>query len=280
VSYEFFAFFGLKPVAGRFFSDSRPADIMPADPDAPVQGAVVLNQTAVRVLGFASPQDAIGESTSMNEKTGAPVEIIGVVPDFAFDAVHKVVPPTIYYTGRDPHIATWVRIEGASAPETLKAIDKLWRQVGSPLPSMRDFLDHHIAGFYEDITRQGALFSVFAAAAVAIAALGLFGLAAFTAEHRTKEIGIRKAMGASRRDVVRLLVWQFTKPVLWANALAWPTAYFIMRRWLEGFAYHIDLEPWIFVAASALALRIAVITVVGHALLVARAQPVAALRYE
>ena len=87
-------------------------------------------------------------------------------------------------------------------------------------------------------------------------------------------------MGANRADVLRLLLWQFTKPVLWANVIAWPAAYFIMKRWLEGFAYHLDLELWIFLAASALALVIAVATVIGHALLVARSRPVEALRYE
>src|SRR5262249_14967393 len=128
--------------------------------------------------------------------------------------------------------------------------------------------------------RQSALFAAFASIAVLTACLGLFGLSAFTAEQRTKEIGIRKSMGATRRDILRLILWQFAKPVLWANLIAWPVAYVVMRRWLEGFAYHVDLAPWMFLAASALALSIAVLTVIGHALLVARSQPVAALRYE
>ncbi len=280
VSSDFFAFFGLKTVAGRFFAEGRSADVMPSDQDAAIQGAVVLNETAVRLLGFASPEDAVGKFTSLNEKTGAPSEIIGVVEDFAFDAVHKVVPAIVYYTGRDPLFSTWVRIDGARAPETLNAIDQLWRQVGTPLPPAHDFLDQRIAGFYADITRQGTLFAVFAAAAVAVAVLGLFGLTLFTAEQRTKEIGIRKSMGATRRDILALLLWQFAKPVLIANLIAWPVAYYFMKRWLEGFAYHIDLSPWMFLAASALALVIAVTTVIGHALLVARAQPVTALRYE
>ena len=113
-----------------------------------------------------------------------------------------------------------------------------------------------------------------------IAALGLFGLSAHSAEQRTKEIGIRKAMGASRTDVLRMLLWQFAKPVLWANLIAWPAAGYLMHRWLQGFAHHVDLDPLIFVAASAVALVIALATVAGHALLVARAKPVAALRYE
>ncbi len=119
-----------------------------------------------------------------------------------------------------------------------------------------------------------------AGVALFVAALGLFGLSAFTVEQRTKEIGVRKALGAARADILRLMLWEFTKPVLWANLIAWPAAYLFARRWLSGFTYHIDVELWVFVAASLLALAIAMLTVIGHALLVARAQPVAALRYE
>src|SRR6266576_2228987 len=105
---------------------------------------------------------------------------------------------------------------------------------------------------------------MFAGVAVVIASLGLLGLAVFTAERRTREIGLRKVMGASRADILRFLGWQFARPVLWANLLAWPLAWFGMRRWLEGFAYHVDLNPLVFLAASLLALVIALVTVCGH----------------
>ena len=117
-------------------------------------------------------------------------------------------------------------------------------------------------------------------ALICIACLGLFALAAFTTERRTKEIGVRKAMGAGASDVVRLLLWQFTKPVLWANLIAWPLAFWAMDHWLHGFAYRVDLPPWLFLAASALAVLIAWATVSTHAWLVARGKPSAALRYE
>jgi len=113
-----------------------------------------------------------------------------------------------------------------------------------------------------------------------IAALGLLGLAVFTAERRTREIGLRKVMGASRWDILRFMGWQFARPVLWANLIGWPLAYLCMRRWLDGFAYHIDLSLIVFLAASAMALLIALLTVSGHALLVARTSPAEALRYE
>jgi putative ABC transport system permease protein len=142
------------------------------------------------------------------------------------------------------------------------------------------FLSQRVNDLYADIQRQSAIFSVFAGVAVVIASLGLLGLAVFTAERRTREIGLRKVMGASRWDILRFLGWQFARPVLLANLIAWPLAYLFMRRWLEGFAYHVDLSPFVFVAASALALIIALATVSGHALLVARTRPVEALRYE
>jgi putative ABC transport system permease protein len=133
---------------------------------------------------------------------------------------------------------------------------------------------------YSDIQRQSAIFSAFSAVAVAIGSLGLLGLAVFTAERRTREIGLRKVMGASRWDILRLLGWQFTRPVLLANLIAWPLAYVFMRHWLDGFAYHIALSPLVFVGASVLALAIALLTVSAHAVLVARAPPTEALRYE
>jgi putative ABC transport system permease protein len=113
-----------------------------------------------------------------------------------------------------------------------------------------------------------------------IAALGLFGLSAQSVEQRTKEIGIRKAIGASRADVLRMLLWQFARPVLWANVIAWCVAGYLMHRWLQGFVSHVDLDPLVFLGAGVAALAIALATVVSHALLVARTKPATALRYE
>jgi putative ABC transport system permease protein len=127
---------------------------------------------------------------------------------------------------------------------------------------------------------QGGFIAVCALIAVSIACLGLFALSAFTAERRTKEIGVRKAMGASSADILKLLLWQFTKPVIWANLIAWPAAFFVLRWWLSSFAYHVAVAPWSFAAAGLAALAIAWATVLAHALNVARARPVAALRYE
>ena len=124
------------------------------------------------------------------------------------------------------------------------------------------------------------MLAICAGLAIFIACIGLFALAAFTTERRTKEIGVRKAMGASTVDVVRLLLWQFARPVLWANLIAWPAAWWVMSRWLQGFAYRVGLSPWLFAGATALAVMIALATVSYQSLAVARAKPVSALRYE
>jgi len=284
----FFEFYGLTPIAGRIL-DGRASD---QTPGGAVPPTVVINEAAVSKFGFASPQEAIGQTLVLRRETSPPSQIVGVVGDFAADTIRNPVEPTIFYISPGEHVGIGaggqkyergllsVRLVGAQVPETLEEIDRLWKQLGPPQPISRYFLKQWIQTHMADVSRQQTLFAIAAGVAIFIALLGLFGMSVFVAEHRTKEIGIRKAMGATRRDILGILLRQFTKPVLWANIIAWPASYLIMRRWLEGFAYHIELSPWIFLTASALALVIAVATVIGHALTVARAQPVSALRYE
>jgi putative ABC transport system permease protein len=142
------------------------------------------------------------------------------------------------------------------------------------------FLNQMMNELYADIQRQAQLFAGFSIIAIVVAALGLLGLAFFTAERRTREIGVRKCMGASRMDILRFISWQFARPVLLANLVAWPVAWYFMNRWLQGFAYHVELGVAAFLLSSGLALAIALVTVSGHAILVARARPATALRYE
>jgi len=172
-----------------------------------------------------------------------------------------------------------VRLIGSQVPEALAAIDAAWSQIVYTSIHRR-FLSQRLQDIYSDIVLQGTAISLGAGLAGVIGALGLFALSAHSAAQRTKEIAIRKAMGARRRDILVLLTWQFAKPVLWANVIALPFAWFFMHRWLEGFAYHVSLTPLTFLEAGAIALGIALATVAGHALLVARTKPVEALRYE
>jgi putative ABC transport system permease protein len=280
----FFELYGLKPLAGRFFSRERAAEnSIKAEGDEFV-GPVVINEAAVREFGFASPAAAIGQSIlhspGPHTTRADSSPIIGVVPDFPVTSVHDPVNATIFHTGTGLFLILSVKLTGERVPETLAQIDRLWKQLGEPYPIKRQFVERYVQDQYAADIRQGTMYTGFAFVALFIACLGLFGLSAFTAEQRTKEIGIRKAMGAGRGEMVRMLLWQFTRPVLWANLIAWPAGYYVMSRWLDGFAYRIDLQLWMFVAAGGVAVTIAWLTVSVHAFAVARARPVEALRYE
>ena len=167
-----------------------------------------------------------------------------------------------------------------SVPEALTAIDRIWHGFEPSLAINRHFLNDDFERQFLADEQQGRIFGIFVGIAIVIAAMGLFGLAAFSTERRTKEIGIRKVFGAKSRDLVFLLLWQFSIPVLIANLIAWPVAYYYLHHWLEGYAYRISLNPLYFVGAGLVALVIAWITVIAHTAHVARANPVHALRYE
>ncbi|MFC3080511.1 ABC transporter permease [Phenylobacterium terrae] len=293
VDYGLLELFGVEPLAGRFFDRNRPSDAVErADAYPPV----VINETAMRKLGFASPEQAVGKTISWHglwddslrdrrdwDPTARPSEIIGVAPDFTFGSMRSTIQPTLFSMSRHKpplSVALAVKLDGQSTPETLAAIDRLWKRYGGGRPILRVFADQFTMRLYIDTLTQGATIALAAIIALSIACLGLFALSAYTTERRTKEIGIRKAMGASSVDVLKLLVWQFTKPVLIANLIAWPVAWMAMNSWLNGFAYRVDVAPWTFAAAAGAALLIAWATVVFHALKVARAKPVGALRYE
>jgi putative ABC transport system permease protein len=295
VDVGFFEMHGLKPLAGRFFDAARGQDmVLERTGDGPAnQPAVVLNQTAARRLGFRTPQDAIGKiiswgrwsamwSSGDRNKTPplSPSEVIGVVPDFTLESIRSPIAPQLYYVDPGDCRFMVVKLDGRRMPETLKAIRQAWRATGHERPLPLAFENQVVQDLYKDVIVQGVAIAICAGLAIFIACLGLFALAAFTTERRTKEIGVRKAMGASTFDVVRLLLWQFTQPVLWANLIAWPLAWLAMRRWLDGFAYRVDLPAWLFLAAAAAAVAIAWLTVSLHSWLVARARPVTALRYE
>ena len=291
VDLGYFEMHGLKPVAGRFFARDRGEDMVldrpGAGPDS--QPSVVVNESGVRQLGYKRPQDAIGRSLTWARWSAATTpgafpplrrsQIVGVVKDFTLGTIRTPIDPTLYFV--DPQARYVVaQLDGAQLPETLPAIDRLWKRTGHSRPIVRMFESQSVQELYRDVVVQGVAIAVCAGLAILIACLGLFALAAFVTERRTKEIGVRKAMGATTLDVVRLLVWQFTQPVLWANLIAWPLAWWAMDRWLHGFAYRVDLPIWLFLAASAGAVVIAWLTVSVHAWLVARSRPVLALRYE
>ena len=173
-----------------------------------------------------------------------------------------------------------VRYENADPAAVRRGIAEAWRRLIPQAPLEAALANEEVAELYGVDARRGQAFAGFALLAIVVACLGLFGLAAFTAERRTKEIGIRKVFGARVRDIVRLLAWQFSKPVIIANLVAWPVAWWMMRDWLNGFDARIALTPGPFLLAGLLALVIAIGTVAGHAIRVARLSPIHALRYE
>jgi putative ABC transport system permease protein len=283
---------GLKLLAGRWFDRNRPMDDatfnLPLQKDQEIAYAkrgvnVVLNEYAVRKLGFKSPQDAIGKvvhSELFEPGTGmVDINIIGVVGDSRFRSVRTPIDPIMF---SDQHKGPgWMIIRYRGDPATVEAaVERQWKQMSSDVPFQAKFSEDVMRELYKAEDSRAQIFAAFSLLAVIIGCLGLFGLAAFTAERRTKEIGIRKVLGARTRDIVRLLVWQFSRPVIIANVIAWPIAWWAMRDWLNGFDQRIPLTPVPFVIAAAVALGIAVATVVGHAVKVARANPIHALRYE
>ena len=287
VDYGTLEFYGLRPLAGRFFDRNHGDDGRLVEGETAGNPSIVVNETAMRKLGFNFPSQAIGKIVIWNRRrwsanptpgTTGQSEIIGVSPDFALDTRREVWPQILYVDPISFSVLS-VRLLGSQFPQALTGIDAAWFQI-MHTSIHRRFLSQSLHDMYADVILQGTAITLGAGLACVIAALGLFGLSAHSAEQRTKEIGIRKSMGAGTGDIMRLLMWQFTKPVLWANLIAWPLAAWLMTRWLETFASHIDLPLWLFPATGAVTLAIALLTVSVHSFVVARAKPVAALRYE
>jgi putative ABC transport system permease protein len=289
---DFFRAIRTRLIAGRTFSENQPMDDSttessnPASEQALVQrGAnIILSASATRRLGFAQPQDAIGAHLTADMVTAeigqVPVTVVGVVEDVRYRTVRDPVQPIAYFYQTRDYRKMEVRYEGASPREVYDRVQAVWKRMVPDIPFEAKFVDDMVRDLYNADEARAQLFGAFALLAVVIGCLGLFGLAAFTADRRTKEIGIRKVLGARTRDIIQLLVWQFTRPVIIANLIAWPIAWWVMRDWLNGFDTRITLTPVPFLSAGALALVIAGATIATHAIRVARANPIKALRYE
>ena len=284
---------GLTLIAGRWFDDARPMDDMtlPYPPDEAAQAAlakrggnIVINELAAKRLGFKDPSKAVGKTFGAalveNELGLVPVTIVGVVKDSRFRSVKEPLDPIMFQNSRlGPHTYMIVRFRGDPAA-VRDGVARVWKSIAPDVPFDAEFSEDRIQELYEAEDARAKIFAAFALLAVIVGCLGLFGLAAFTAERRTKEIGIRKVLGARTRDIVQLLVWQFSRPVVIANLIAWPVAWWVMRDWLNGFDARIALTPVPFLIAGVLALLIAIVTVGGHAVRIARSSPIHALRYE
>lgn len=282
VDFGFLETYEIDVIAGRSFSEAsgdREIRQQPGQPPPPPV-PIILSRLAVERLG-TTPDDAIGRILNMSDRPGV---VIGVVEDVYLESVRDPLTPVVYLVPPTDRVLqvreASIRVTGTDLERTLAGIDAVWRELGPEVPVLRRFLDDDFEALYRSERRQGQLLTTFSMLAVAIACLGLYGLASFSTLRRTKEIGIRKTLGASVADIVSLFATEFGALVLVANAIAWPVAYVATQRWLAGFAYRIELGPFVFVASGFLALAVATLTVVAVASRAARAKPVTALRYE
>jgi len=293
VDLNFIETMGIERVAGRLFDESRPADdsTLPFPSTDEQQRAmvarginVVINELAARRMGWQNPADAVGKTVMVGyfdpEDGLVPTRIIGIVRDSRFRSIRTPIDPIMFRYDRTGANTLLLRYDTADPGGVRGRVEQAWKRLAPDVPFDGQFSEERVAELYEAEQARARVFAGFAALAVIVACLGLFGLAAFTAERRTKEIGIRKVLGARTRDIVRLLAWQFSKPVIVANLIAWPAAWWAMREWLNTFDARIDLGPAPFLLAGMLALVIAIGTIAGHAFRVARSNPIIALRYE
>ena len=276
VGQDFLATTGLELIAGQDFTSADLAAIEKDSFDTRTYGFLI-NETAARALGF-SAEEALQQNITM---TGRGSVLRGVVKDFHFGSLHKKIEPLIiFFEPRQTHVIL-VRMAHDSHPSVaLATLEEAWNQVIQHRPFEATFLDDEFDALYTAEQQAGKLFNVFAAVAIFIACLGLFGLTAFTTVQRAKEIGIRKVLGASVLNIVMLLSQGITKLILIALVVAVPVSYYLMSRWLEGFAYRIDVPVAGLVLAGVAALSVAWLTVSYQATRAATANPVDALGNE
>jgi putative ABC transport system permease protein len=266
---DFIPTYGVKVVAGRGFSRDFSTDT----------SAFLINEAAARVLEFKTNEEAIGKDFGYGNRRG---KLIGVFNDFHFESMHQKIVPLVLLVPRSPNSygRISVKLSGAGMQSTLASIESTWKKFLPEAPYQFTFMDDNFERLYNAEQRQRTLFTTFAVLAIVIACLGLFGLSAFAISQRIKEIGIRKVMGADIKTIVALLSKDFLLLVGIAAIIAFPVAWYAMDNWLKDFAYRINIQWWVFLAAGTLAAFIAFLTVSFQAIKAAVANPVKSLRTE
>jgi putative ABC transport system permease protein len=263
--FDYIETMGMEIVQGRDFSRDMGTD---------TNEAFIINEAAVRTFQL---EDPLNTRFEWGDKQG---RVIGVVRDFQFQSLkEEITPLVIHIWTRNTYVFAF-RIRSEDTPTTLAYIEDRWKELDPGHPFEYSFLDETFDSIYRSEARLGQIFTSFAVLAICIASLGLFGLALFTAQQRTKEIGIRKVLGASIGGIFLLLSREFALLVLIANLFAWPLSYLLMRRWLQNFAYRISIQPWIFLLSAATAFLIALLIISVQILKAALSDPVNSLRYE
>jgi putative ABC transport system permease protein len=241
--------------------------------------AVIINESAARILGFADPLGKKIYSSNGTAGASTAFTIVGVVKNFNFESLRQNIGPLCFRLGYNKWVTAF-KVSASDVTNLLAMISSKWKAMAPGMPFSYQFLDDAFDSMYRTEQKVGKVALSFAILAIFIACLGLFGLAAYMAEQRTKEIGVRKVLGASVPNIVTMLSKDFARLVMISALIAFPVAGFAMHRWLQDFAYRIDLAWWIFVCAAVITLLIAVGTVLFQAIKAALANPVKSLRTE
>lgn len=265
VDYDYIEILKIEMAEGRSFSKEFPADLTTS---------FIVNEEVATIM---EKESVVGERFRFQGRDGT---IIGVMKNFHFQSVSSAIEPLAIHINPDNLQIMLIRFAAGDLTASTKYLEDTWRQIVPNYPLEFTFLDERVDQMYRTEERIGTLLKYFAILAILIACLGLFGLASFTAEQRTKEIGIRKILGASAQKITIMLCKEFFILVLVSNAIAIPVSYFLMRNWLQGYAFRTDLNGVVFFTAMALTLTIALITVSFQAIRAALANPANSLRYE
>ncbi|HXB42720.1 MAG TPA: FtsX-like permease family protein, partial [Puia sp.] len=270
IDYDYIKTLGMQIIKGRDFSKDFVSD----------SSAVIINETTAKLLGFDEPvgKNIYGTYNSASNQR-IPYNIIGVVRNFNYESLKQNVGPLSLFLRPSTGLVS-IKITGANIPDVLKQAENKWKAMAPGMPFSYRFLDESFNEMYRSEQRIGKIILIFSTLAILIACLGLFGLSTFIAEQRTKEIGIRKVLGASVQGLVQLLSKDFIKLVAISFVIAAPLAWWFMSKWLQDFAYRVDISWWIFLLAGVLAFVIAIATVSFQAIKAALMNPVTSLRTE
>jgi putative ABC transport system permease protein len=274
VDEDYIPTYGLELIEGRNFSHGNRAD---------QRGAVILNEEAARRLGWDEPVGKKLEFTvyidGADKREG---QVIGVVKNFHFQSLHEKIEPLVLYINKHPYYADYmtVKFQNGSIAQSVKSLNDAWISFNPDKPLEYIFLDQHLEKLYTSEKRISTIFNVLSYISVFISCLGLFSLSAFMAEQRTREVGIRKVLGASFPQIVMLQFKEFLPLIIAANIIAWPIVWWMARDWLNNFAYHVQLSPFLFLAVLAGSVMVVCLTLTYFSVSAATRNPVSALKHE
>jgi putative ABC transport system permease protein len=260
----------IKLVEGRFLSKEYSTD----------SEAIVINESMAEMANLTEPLGKRMMIPYLNGDEVVPATIVGIMPNIYFESLHKQVRPMIYALNSGVDWLMAIRLRGDNIPSSIKYIENKWKELNPNQPFLYSFLNTDLEKLYKEEERTSKIFSLFSILAIFIACLGLLGMASFAAEKRTKEIGIRKTLGAENNTIFILLSKQIIMMVVYAALIASPIAWIAMNNWLKNFAYRIDIAPWMFLLSIVIAFAIALLTISYQAIKAATTNPIRSLKYE